>query len=121
MLESKSNFRNSLGAFDGDSSNEELALKYECVDSEGTDLKQLEEEEVLTEVVGTSRPATNLLGATNTAQYEEFLMRDTRMTDQHASYQLKTSTSGHGDPMAKVSTSTPDEGVLSVVTRSRLV
>ncbi|CAB4303808.1 unnamed protein product [Prunus armeniaca] len=68
------------------------------------------------EAASTSCHGSSLLQAADTAQYTEFLMCDTCVTYQHAGYHSKTSTSGHVNQATEVSTSTPDEGVLRVVT-----
>lgn len=61
------------------------------------------------------------LKVANKAHYAEFLMRDTHVRDQHASYQSETSTSGRGDQTAKASTVAPGEGVLTAITGNQQV
>lgn len=46
-----------------------------------------EDSEVPVEAISTMCPASSSLRAADTAHYAEFLMQDTRVTDQHTSYQ----------------------------------
>lgn len=64
---------------------------------------------------GTSIHASSSVWAANTGYYVDFLMRDTRVSKQDASYHSTASTFGHGDQAVEVSMHFPAEGVLRVV------
>lgn len=96
MSESKLEYSNNPGVFDGESSTKGSAPEPESADSEGTDLEMLEEVEMPTKAMGSSHPAMK----PNTNQ---------------------PSMSGRDGQTAEVSIAASRKGVLTMVTGSQLV
>lgn len=63
----------------------------------------------------TSICASSSVWVVDTCHYVDFLMCDTRVLEQNASYHLEASTSGHGYKAVEVSKSLLAEEVLRVI------
>ncbi|CAL9005056.1 unnamed protein product [Prunus brigantina] len=128
MSDSESAFDFEPNAFDGKSSDDQrgsssLQVSFESAESEDAEVEVIGEKirappsfgkgKVLQRREAVPLDVVPCDGAcTSTGEHCEFLMGDTRLPDQHASYYSETSTSGRGDLPAE-STSLPGVTVVS--------